>query len=141
MLESVILIILNFILICLTAVFIFVTIRFFRTIIGEIIKAKKELSDFDKNLDDIVSRIKLDGKESDYRELEKLAESVLAEEGDEELTEEASLYMNEEGKFDYRSYAKNKAKREKEKTEPEFIDEFEQAAEETEKAERKNRYV
>lgn len=82
-----------------------------------------------------------------YRDKESIAESALADDGevkgfdkDGKLIEE-SLYRNKEGKYSYKVYDKNKKKREKEKNPDDFIDDFEQAAEELEKSERKSKYV
>lgn len=85
---------------------------------------------------------------------ESAAESALAEEGEPGIAEitikgtdqndepvEESLYLDKNGKYSYKVYDENKKRREKERNPGEFIDDFEEAAEELEKEARVNPYA
>jgi len=90
-------------------------------------------------LDKIFDMLEIIEKEIplDYRSLESDAETLLAE----EEPVEKSLYENKDGKYSYLEYNKNKKRREKERLSKDYIDDFEQAAEELEKPERKSKYA
>ena len=93
---------------------------------------------------DVLTAIKEDSKDIffklDYKSKESVSEALFAEEDPDKLAEE-SLYLNKKGKFSYKVFEANKKKRQKEKHPDDFIDDFEQAAEELEKVEVKSKYA